>query len=206
MYSARGRWGWSSGSGERGKAEYIEAGWAATAEAGKQQSGDPEKGAALSFSSSAGPCQGSKPLSAPLCTSQPCQLSSRLCTRSDCGMTGLHPSHTRLVSLPVLQCSCRSQGVGIACPEACGREGQGGGLREDGQEGAPPPALTSAASFSGGNCLPTYHWVTGLQGRLSLGVNVGTSIHQAGDGRRTGRGTSGKETTQGLACVGQVLG
>lgn len=42
---------------EREEAEYVEAGWAATAEAGRQQSGDPGKGTALSSSSPAGPCR-----------------------------------------------------------------------------------------------------------------------------------------------------
>lgn len=51
-------------------------------------------------------------------------------------------------------------------PNPRGREGQGGaeggweqgwGREEEGEEGAPPPALTSAASFSGGNRSPIGH-------------------------------------------------
>ena len=79
--------------------------------------------------------------------------------------------------------------------------GAGRGLREDGEEGGGergtggrgPAPITDWCRLllPGGNRPPTGLWVTGLQGRLGLGVNVATRAHQAGAGRRAGS-TSGK--------------
>lgn len=186
MYSARGRWGWSSGSGERGKAEYIEAGWAATAEAGKQQSGDPGKGAALSFSSPAGPCQGSKPPSAPLCTSHSCRLGSRLCTHSDCRRMGLHPSPTP-AWCHCLSCSvlAGAKGSGLpARPMWLGRTGRGAEGGWAGRGRSPSPnwcCLLLRAE------LPTHrplgHWTPG---KAQPGGERGNQ-HASGRGREEGR-------------------
>ena len=196
---APGRWGGAAvqGVGRAGEAERVDAGWAAAAKAGEQQSRDPGKGTALQ-----GPAGGSKFPSPPLCTCVTALLAGFQAVHSAVTgrRMGLHPSPTPTwCHCLVLGCSYRSQGVGNAFQAHVAGRGQGEGEEEgEEEEGGtvvckrplwgssarppehwlvlPPSPLGRPPAWprQGRSPWSLDHWITGFQGRLRLGASSET--------------------------------